>query len=719
MGISCRITKKNGAIERVEAPNGSESMLYRDALSILGDSDKALGVMATAYTDGFKSYYGDWQSGVSRYGFDLDRNGEPKIDDVLRYMQRENCVVGEMLREDVSDLNSFASSTWASPEYIGQSLRYNLYNGGVFNASEGNLRRTGLYDEDEIAHLTSDATARETLESAIQKIPYSGEESSDKGIHFLYGEKQEFVIKTEGYNQFGKSNRLTDGEIDITLSESVGGIKDRGEFDSEINNIGNQYIVDEYENNPAFREDIYDYYSSLVLAPSFNPATGVSGSERLHSVLNFSRFNPSSFPRLRELSMEISSSGPNIENLQEKMREIESLAADFGIDISGARNLSYNEAVDLVSSLYLYARSLSSGSSDGNARWFSEQLDRVLPGGRERAVQPLPGDMRGMPAVVSHTDMSDRDMFESHSLLRVSPGIYVEVQRVGSIDEAYSSVAEAARTLPSMEYLGASGMSQDEAVQHIRKYVSSVSSTDNTPEMVLIRIAYGAPVRPSEVQVDMDYEFCKYLDGEPSLSGNERRDLYSLYLQSKIAGGENWENLFQYVGFDEEGNPYMKTDDPESLIRVEMWATGEAGRLLRALSYGSKDPVLSGMFHHPNIPSYIGEDLYLQVYRKYPHLLNEYKGGTQNLPDGAILAEGSYDPFIRMGRLVYQKIGEATGGSVYKYYDGSVAEVKRLSTESQKPTYRNPSPSNPKIEEPFCLSKKEFDNIDKYTECNR
>ena len=56
MGLACRITRKNGAIERVEAPNGSESMLYRDALSILGDSDKALGVMATAYTDGFKSY---------------------------------------------------------------------------------------------------------------------------------------------------------------------------------------------------------------------------------------------------------------------------------------------------------------------------------------------------------------------------------------------------------------------------------------------------------------------------------------------------------------------------------------------------------------------------------------------------------------------------------------------------------------------------------------
>lgn len=696
----------------MEAPNGKESILYENALKFTGDSEKALETMATAYTPGFKGWYGDWESQKTYNVYDLDANGEPKIDDVLKYLQRKNCVVGEMLKEDVSDFNTLLGDSGVSPDEASSALFSALSKGNRSYVDIKSLRSSGLYTEAEIARLESEPGAMEQLTSAINKLP---DEMTPKARHFMSSESPAYPIYDGTYNQFGKENRLTDGEVDIAFRENVVGINDPTEFGMVVNSSMRQEIADEYENNSSFREDSFDYYSTLTPANSFNPGTGISGSEKLHELANFAYFNPSAFQSLRDVSMEVLSGNLSDGDFHDRMKRIESIATEFGIDIIGLKNLPRGKAEDVVSSLYLYAQQLARGASADHHAWFESQLSS-LPGRKPRAVR-LPSRIEGMNAVVSNTNLSDSEMFERYYMLRVEPNTYISVDREASVDELYSSLAEVSRSAPSLAGIDLSGMSEEESVSALKRYVSSVSDSNNTPEMVMIRMALGLSPTAPNPEVDIDYELSKYIDGAPSLDGGEQRRLHNYYLKSKIEGGESWKRLFQYVGFDETGNPYMKTDDREALSGAELWAEGLAGDLLRDLSYGSHDPVLSNMFYHESRPAYRGEDFYLELYRKYPYLLSEYSGPVFDFPDGSISVEGSYDPFIRIGNRIYQKIGEFTGGSVYRNFQGSASEAKQESTQQLKPTYENPTRTPERSRDLLSVPKNEQDRLDKYLEC--
>ena len=111
MGVACKVFKnKEGKVEKVEAPNGLDSFLYESALSATGNEDQALEVWATVYTPGFQSYYGTWESPETGELFDLDSNGEPKLFDVIKYLEKGANIVGTYTKDDVLNINSFIES---------------------------------------------------------------------------------------------------------------------------------------------------------------------------------------------------------------------------------------------------------------------------------------------------------------------------------------------------------------------------------------------------------------------------------------------------------------------------------------------------------------------------------------------------------------------------------------------------------------------------------
>ena len=61
-GCSIIRDSKTGEIKEVLAPNGEESILYNNLLDVKPSSEDALRSWATAYTDAFKQYHGDWEN---------------------------------------------------------------------------------------------------------------------------------------------------------------------------------------------------------------------------------------------------------------------------------------------------------------------------------------------------------------------------------------------------------------------------------------------------------------------------------------------------------------------------------------------------------------------------------------------------------------------------------------------------------------------------------
>jgi hypothetical protein len=103
MGCSIIRNSETKEIERVLAPNGKDSILYDDILSVMGPESKedALTLWAQAYTPEFKDWFGDWErlerikredpgmdidtmeSIASNVSKDVDTNGEPRLSNNL------------------------------------------------------------------------------------------------------------------------------------------------------------------------------------------------------------------------------------------------------------------------------------------------------------------------------------------------------------------------------------------------------------------------------------------------------------------------------------------------------------------------------------------------------------------------------------------------------------------------------------------------------------
>ena len=86
--MACKIFRNDaGEITKVIAPNGEESNLYRDLLSlpdVAGDKNLAGELYLVAYTPSFKSYFGDFENGEIK-GL-VDANNEPFAISVVKFL---------------------------------------------------------------------------------------------------------------------------------------------------------------------------------------------------------------------------------------------------------------------------------------------------------------------------------------------------------------------------------------------------------------------------------------------------------------------------------------------------------------------------------------------------------------------------------------------------------------------------------------------------------
>jgi len=87
----CKIFRDDkGEIAKVVAPNGGESRLYNDLLSmpdVAADKELAADLYLLAYTPSFKSYFGDFENGEIK-GL-VDTNNEPFASAIMKYLMQE------------------------------------------------------------------------------------------------------------------------------------------------------------------------------------------------------------------------------------------------------------------------------------------------------------------------------------------------------------------------------------------------------------------------------------------------------------------------------------------------------------------------------------------------------------------------------------------------------------------------------------------------------
>lgn len=708
MGVACKIFKnKEGKVEKVEAPNGLDSFLYESALSATGNEDRALEVWATAYTPGFQSYYGMWESPETGELFDLDSNGEPKLFDVIKYLEKGANIVGTYTKDDVLNINSFIESLGLSDiDSLVNKIQAAFYSNGYLEINRRTLLNSGLYSNEEIDRIMSDGSILDQVTESITNLMsgYSDLVEDDRSDYYFSNDNSgEFIIpKNDSYDSFGKNKVYSPAELDLILQEAVGGITDRADFNRRMSEIGYPEISERYENDYDFRDSVYNRYSSMVeFTPYYVSESGVrEGSKTYFELMDYSYPNPVRLNEIRSMISDATSLTDEEFNSPDtlgKLNSIEKAATDFGIDLSGlsSGDISHGMADDLLVGLDIYLTGINRGDYS-YASTLANAIDNVLNRRKGNAMF-LPGYLRGKNLVVVRTNLSDKEMFERYNLLRVGKGLYERVNRSGNYSNIYPSIAELSKKDPSILPASAypPSMFKDgvlnidklrrssgkELEESIRKYVLSQTEYDNTEEMVLFKMLGGMPLREPDPDIDMQRELNRYINKgmfEPNKASLDK--LWGAYLKSKVDNTELYNSVYKYLDFG-SNDLDIKSGDRSILKSIDLNVKGSARSILFGYAMASVNPNIKDLFFIQNESNYAGEDFYHYIYSRNPRLVKEYKGSYSNREDSSISINGMYDNFTRIGGDVYMKIAEDQNGSVYRSFDGTESEVKYQSVQ--------------------------------------
>lgn len=750
MGLNCQITRKGDVIERVEAPNGEPSSLYENAKRLLGDTQKALMVWAKAYTPGFLSHYGYWRNPKPGEFYNTDQNGEPMVDDVLAYMKASTYISEPFANTDVMDLqNTFLSSGVPDIRSFGNAIYGNFYINGNIVINETNLRRSGIYSEEEINRILSDQRIANNLAISMRKvIDYMNNENDSQKDEYYFSNDNVYgpVVGISGkFNQFGKQEVYNPAELYEAMRDAVGGIQERSSFDNAFESLSESYpeLVDRYRNDAGFASQIFDEFSTMTSIPVVIIENGniVGGrSKTLSKIENFYHPNPTKIGKAREVigSLIMAMNNGDTKSIMKGIRDMEEAATWFGIDMIGLSKMYENRGdsvLPLIEDVALDLDILLSRRGDVEyAQGLASSIGAAMGDSTARRVMRLPANMSGRNIVYMESPLSDSEMFESYSLLRIGENLYHKLYKDGNVDRIYESASELAilnpSSLPAAAYpksyfkngvLDVNKVKNGnpaEIAESMRRFVLSNTDSRNNEEMVAIRLALGYSMKPAFRKIDEQREFNRYMNRRSDYqSESAPLDLYNGYLANKLRNTDLYNNVYKYLDFDSGTSVKLRLTDPYSMKSVDLFSRGKLRDTLFDYSMMSNDPSLLDLFYLENQDlMYAGEDFKHYLYTAYPELLPEFKS-RENVSEigGALSIEGAYEDFVKIDGNVYMKVGEGSDGSIYQSFSGTEAEVKYDSTQKSKRTDidKNREVRNNLIKQDFNISKEESEGLNR------
>ena len=684
-GRGCFISKrKDGSVDHVNAPNNKRSKLFDDAFALLGNKDKALNVWATVYSDEFATKFGNWMRYPTE--FRLDENGEPLLDDVISFIRKETYKVGDFTREEARELSSsFRSMGVGGFSGLYDVISTNFLIDGDILLNEHNMRSSGVYTEEEIQRLLSNEDLMDAAVCMMRRvIAYGSTESSTmsgRDAYFLEpSDYEDSGIYGNEYDALGKRKAVNLYEVEATIKDVVGGIKDRAEFDRAFESVPYESIVDRYLSDPDYADSMFDYYSKFTRAEVVD-MDGQPVSDSIGSATEeYLGGTEDEIAEARDaLSSIIDMTDEDINDLG-KVRESLSNAAvalaDVGIDISDVIESpsALGEPVrELAASIDAVLSDMSSRRGEVDITDMVAAIDAMTGKGTPRTSVVEMGDQENI--VVSRSGMrTPSDMYEA-GFLQVGRGVYRRVEPIEDVEAVYSAMADVVmaypEALPTVNIGDVSGLSKEEVVERLRRKVLSYSSSLNTERMVLTRMAMGLPIDVRYESVDEVRELNRYREGS-----RRKVDLYKgitefrkEWIKEKIKNSDLYRNVLRFISFEKGMTLRLNRTDGLTARDIELsLPDGKIRDFLMDYAMTTADASFSSLFYLDSDYSGIADNRFQrELRRRNPALTRQVGGPVKMNEDGTMELDGTYDNYMANGAALYEKVGETRYGSVYGY----------------------------------------------------
>lgn len=696
LGLNCHIYKDKGEVTKVTTPNGEESLLYKEALRVLGDKDKALDVWSTAYSNGYAEYLNLSPKEINLA--ETDKNGEPLYRNIMAYLGDKVHVSGSYVSEQMRELNNFMMAlNLSSAEDVRDIIENTFYKQNKLLINEYNLRDSGLYTEQEINRIISSPKIRKEVSDALSSLMEYLEDNIPNRSYYLAEPVGEDLIYADGYNIYGKRNIINPSDIDIALRQQVGGIKSRRDFDKAMGELSYQQVVERYISDPEYAERIYERYSELTRIPIVKigvdglvPAgsdtagmlisyasSGVNSEAMLDSIESINMLDPQSWTE---------------ENIVPILKGIESDAVKMGIDIVGLPTMfdtkTQEEFDEFLNALYIFTNELNTPNVDVDFTGFAEVYDRFFDRNKENIyVTSLDENLSELDLVYMRSSLSKGELFDRYNLLAI-PGynhIYQRIEK-DNIDDIYQELYDAhlgleggAGLLPTKAFYPTAFSggkfdqrklddpnNQEDIIRDMKRYIMSTVLPNETEEMALYHIIYGHPAYEQE-DVNIQREYNIFKSAKEGIDIAKTWNIRQWILNQKLNNPNLYEAGLKYIEIDSIGNISLMSDDPNVLKSVDLALDNLSIREdFKQYAFISNEPTLQNLFYINNNGNDFQNSAFRGwLYSRHPSLLTDFRGVWQRQSTGFIEAD-SYDDFIKVNGSIYGKVNERLTGSMYQ-----------------------------------------------------
>lgn len=409
--LDCRIIKlRNGEVVALNQ-DGTPSKLYREALAYTGDVQKALDLWQTAYTDEFQLEYKS------------NTDDSAVLNDVLKFLDTNNATTSPGLSEEnraelVSVMQQFGYKRLSK---LYKDLHAIYKAKGVLDMDGSKAVSTGLYTINDVYELDVDSV-REIL-SQIEKQGLIAD------IQLEDADPYTNIVDSSRKNILGSSERISEQEAENILKQEITDFSSKEDIENVIRNSD---FSEHFSGRK--REALVKKFGALKRIPEvFIAEDGtLSATDRsLYNEVANTFPGDLSFEDLKPLKADVKyfkelsdkTWNENTDKIVKVLKEVEQKAAKIGLDLVGVSEKpgDKEKVIGLIDSA---VKLLENPSEKGLLDAFVANKSELVPATSKGYIIELSPKYRSYNVVRVNTNLSDGEMFDRHSLLKLSDNLY-------------------------------------------------------------------------------------------------------------------------------------------------------------------------------------------------------------------------------------------------------------------------------------------------------
>ena len=679
----CQIHRNytTGEVDRVTTPNGVDSSLYKDALAITKDAEKALNIWATAYTDSYKNSYGEWAE-------------EPSLSQVMDFINIDSKEDKLSTEEALSILNT-SQLLGIQPEQLYFNLKNTFFNSNnqlVVDAER--LRNSGLYTEDEIIDLLQFPSLRAGLIDILSKMKNSFYENTFTSNIDL--SDYPLIIKTGEKNKLGKNIIIPPSEVEDYLIKNLKSVEEIDSLDrTDIKDAlstpeAKDYVkslLDTYQAVPVYtvKSGILDVKLKNDLAVTLLETVTVNEDK-----ISFSE--ATSF--IRGIPQEDwYSRGEEVVSL---LKDIEWEAAQIGLDLVGlADSYSFKSKEEVVGFLELIddfnisTEELTVNEMDilDLASEINEYFD-INDSVNSKTI--VPNNFKGRDLAVIEGPVDENYVYKVGGFIRLFNDVYERVDPVGDFETVLENVYQAVRNSPellpkeafssfgltkgNLDFKGIYDLANKDLVKaSIRSFAGRKISDipgeisedlDTSKEVALLKVLHGS------LETTRPYKDLSIIN--KSITGNKEylvsdfvSDFYKQLLTNKVEETELWNNALKYFQINSNGIDVDVSDEVKEQIKLSLLNDQQLYDALVNYSLISKNDNLDFLRDIIETPSFDTIENRRDFAVNFPETVKKIDKEYTRVSDNTLVVNNSHEEFIKLNDGIYELTDYENGVSVY------------------------------------------------------